>query len=195
MTRHTAAADLHSRKGIAHVAYDQRIWIPAPPTFPLGMDREAWAAGYADAFWEMSGLRYGQREIALLREDLELIHKDLFADPQCHMAYIHLPDPRLLPLAVGVGVWPAAGCRDERLRLWTHADDPDAVSVRAFPTTALGSGLKVAGTGGFICYAWRCDSCETDVTLHTACPYPDRLDLARDDIDALAHRISVTART
>ena len=195
------------RQGWVKVGFHRGIWIPCPPAFPAGMDTESWAAGYARTWWESSGKKHGKREVRLLAQNLAAIHANTYGVLPCHLALIHLPDPRQPPLLVCFGIWPALGERDSQLRMLAHADEAGAMQppiVTEFSTENLGPGLKVlyyqlgkngSTVNGCLNYAWRSQEHETDVRLFTSCPDLGRLQGAMPDIDDLARVITVVPRT
>ena len=205
-------ADLTSTQGWATVDYERTLWIPNVPALPDGCDTSRWARDFAAAWWSMSGLPHGENEIARLEAQLACIRDGTYGHLPCHLAYIHLPDPRMDPLPVFLAILAMDGPRDAHLRLLTSADDPSAVRppiVEEFSTDRLGTGLRVlryfAGEPGAagsadgsppgICaglsYAWRSEQHATDLLLFTASPDPGRLERAIPDIDELARQISV----
>lgn len=188
-----------SSDAFARVEYDIAVWVPCPPAFPPGYDRDSWAQACAEAFWKRPGLSYTDMDIALLAAKLAEIHRDTYGHIPCHLAFIHLPDPRLTPLPVYVATWKAEGDRDEQLRAMTHASDPAAVRapiVDEFRTEKLGTGLRtllhlpVEGSEeqiyGALSYAWRIEGYQTDLRIFTACRDLGRLQRAIPDIDDLA---------
>lgn len=206
MTQQVPPENLISQKGWVKVGFNTGIWIPCPPAFPAGMDRESWAAEYARAWWETSGKQHGKREVSLLARSLAAIHQNVYGVLPCHLALIHLPDPRQPPLLVCLGIWPSLGERDSQLAALTHADEPAAMQppiVTEFSTEDLGPGLKVlyyqlgkdgSTVHGCLNYAWRSAEHETDVRLFTSCPDLGRLQGAMPDIDDLARVITVVPR-
>ena len=195
-----------SQRGWIRVDFDQTVWIPCLPVFPSGADRKSWSALYAGHWWEASGLEHGKRQIDALRRSLEYLHEFAYSQLRCHMAVIHLPDPRLVPLLVGFGVWQAEGDRVTQLRLLAHADEPDAIEppiVEECFTEKLGSGLKSlcylrqpdeSMMSGSLNYAWRSEQLETAVRMFTSCPDLSRLQRAMPDIEALTQVISFVPR-
>jgi hypothetical protein len=196
-----------SRKGWIRVACNRDIWIPCPPIFPDGMDRESRAANYSRACWDSTSRKNREREIRLLAETLMAMQESVYRPLTCHLAFIHLPNPTMSPLMACCCVWPAAGERESQLHMLAHAEDPVAMeppAVTDFPTDKLGHGLKVFyhqlrgddGTTiiGNVNYAWRSEEHETDVRLFTSCPDLARLPGAMPHIDDLARVTSVVAR-
>lgn len=197
---------LASQKGWVRIDFNQAVWIPCLPVFPSGQDRKSWSALYAEHCWEASGVEHGKREVNGLRQSLEYLHKFAYSELPCHMALIHLPDPRAVPLLVCFGIWQAEGDREQQLRLLAHADEQDAIEppiVEACSTERLGSGLKCLcylrephGTmvSGCLNYAWRSEQLETAVRMFTSCPNLSRLQQAMPDIDALTQVMSFVPR-
>lgn len=197
--------DPTSKKGWVKLGYDRRVWIPCPPVFPEGIDRDSWAAGFAREWWDGCGLKHSANDVALLSRLLSEIHKSTFGTIPCHLAFVHLPDPRLLPLPIFLGIFESGGEREERLRLLTHADDPAAVEppiVDEFRTDMLGSGLRVLrylhlDDGALFAamnYAWRSQEYETDLRLWVSTEDLGRLERATCDIDEFARTIRVVPK-
>ena len=194
-----------SRKGWIQVDFNQAIWVPCPPAFAPGVDREKWAAGYARACWVASGLKHGKRQISALAQSFAHIHQSAYSTLPCHLALIHVRDPRAVPLLVCFGVWPAESDRQAQIRSLAGADGDGAMEppiVTDFPTEKLGDGLKIMsyfrdhGTvTASLSYAWRSEEFETAVRLFTACPDLGRLQGALDDLDDLARAITVIPRS
>jgi hypothetical protein len=204
LTKHLAP--VASQTGWIRVDFNQAVWIPCPPVFPAGQDRRSWSELYAGHWWEASGLEHGKRQVDALRRSLAYLHQFAYSELQCHMAVIHLPDPRLVPLLVGFGIWPAEGDRVAQLRLLAHADEQDAVEppiVEECFSGRLGSGLKSmcylrqpggSMVSGCLNYAWRSDQVETAVRMFTSCPDLSRLQRAMPDIEVLTEAISFVRR-
>jgi hypothetical protein len=205
-----AAWGLVSKKGWVSIDQDlltRLTWVPCPPFFPDGENRESWAAESAALWWRASGLKHGKRETRGLAEVLSAIHKDLYAAGHCHQAVIHLPDPRMLPLPVQLGVWQMEGGREEQLRTLANAGAPEAIEppvVEEFTTDRLGTGLKAlhyrrgadrSAIHGYLSYAWRSEEYETDLRLFTFCWDLSRLQRAIPDIDELARAIAIVPRS
>jgi hypothetical protein len=204
------AWQLASRKGrvdVDRAVFTTMTWIPCMPGFPEGEDRESWAAKSAALWWSASGLQPQKEQVDTLASMLSAIHKDIYAAGHSHMAFIHLPDPRLLPLPVQLGIWAMWGDRDEQLRLLVHADEPTAVEkpiLEEFTTDRLGTGLRClqyrrgskdgSEINSYLDYAWRFEQYETDVRLFTFSWGLDRLQRAMPDIDDLARAIFVVPR-
>jgi hypothetical protein len=194
---------LSSKRGWPKIAYDKSIWIPCPDTFNGRMTREEWAKTYAGLWWEMSGFKYGKRQVKGLEKALLELQRGIYATQPCHSVVIHLPNVDVMPLPVCVATWEALGDRDTQLRELVHADEPEAVEaplVEPFTAEKLGTGLKSqylqrfqhgSDLTGVVNYAWRVEDMETDVRVFTACGDLGRLQAAMADIDTLTSTISV----
>lgn len=197
----TASAYRMSQHGWMAVEYDQSVWIPCPPVFPDGFDRDSWASLYAEQWWQMSGEPHRDREVSLLAETLVEMREYAYEHLDMHNGLIHLPDLGTAPLLVSLGVWEAVGDRTTQLRVLVHADDPEAMEpplVDEFETDRLGPGLKMlcytrkSGTvTGHLNYAWRSEEHATALRIFTGCPDLGRLQRAIPDIDQLAHRVTI----
>ena len=205
MTEQGDPGNLISRKGWIDVDFNKAIWVPCPPVFLPGVDREKWAAGYARACWAASGLKHGKRQVTALARSFSHIHQSAYSTLPCHLALIHVRDPRAIPLLACFGVWPAESDRQAQIRSLAGADAEGAMEPPAttdFPTENLGDGLKSMscfqdkGTvTATLSYAWRSEELETAVRLFTACPDLSRLQDALDDLDELARAIKVIPRS
>lgn len=197
-----------SSDAVARVEYDVAVWIPCPPGFPPGYDRQGWAQMFAEGFWKRPGLSYTDMDIALLAARLTEIHQETYGHIPCHQAFIHLPDPRLTPLPVYVATWKSDGERDEQLRAMTHATDPGSVRapvIDEITTETLGTGLRVLlylpveGADeeiyGALNYAWRVEEFQTDLRIFTVCRDLGRLQRAIGDIDELARVTTIVPLT
>jgi hypothetical protein len=134
---------------------------------------------------------------------LSSIHKELYAAGHCYQAVIHLPDPRMLPLPVQLGVWEMQGEREQQLRALAHADEPQAIEppvVELFTTERLGTGLEALyhrqGSAGsthdtYLNYGWRVEKYETDLRLFTFSWGALRVEQAMPDIDDVARALAV----
>jgi hypothetical protein len=185
-----------SRNGWISVAYNQNIWIPCPPVFPEGLNRESWATLYAEEWWSRSGRAHGKREIRTMARMLSDIHAYAYANMAMQRGFLHLPALGLTPLLVSFGIWEAAGDRNEQLRVLTHADDPTVMQaplIEEFDTDMLGPGIKVTAytrnedvVTGYLNYAWRSEELATAVRMFTGSPDLGRLQQAVPDIEQLA---------
>ncbi len=193
-----------SQKGWARVSYDKRLWVPCPRGLPDGWDPERWATQFSQAWWALSELPHGENELTKLATALDHIYHSTWDHVPCHLAFIHLPDPRALPLPVYLAILEPLNDRDTQLRLLTQADDPAVIEppvVDEFTTDRLGPGLRVLrywrGDDGEVdaglSYAWRSVEYQTDLRLFTATSDLGRLQQAIPDIDELARQITAVA--
>lgn len=204
-----AAWGLASQKGWVNIDGDhllRLIWVPCPPFFEGGETRQSWAAESAQLWFQSSQSPYGREEVDHLGEMFAAIHEDVYAAGHCHQAVIHLPDPRMVPLPVQIGVWAMQGNREQTLRSLAHADDAEAIDppiAEEFTTERLGTGLKVLHyrhgpdgkrVDGYLNYAWRSEQYETDLRVFTFCDDLSRLERARPDLDDLARAIEIVPR-
>lgn len=137
-----------SEKGRARVDYDRTLWVPCPPVMPDGYDTARWAREFSEAWWEMYELEHGEIQLKRLAAQLALVRDFTFGPGEvgCHLAFLHLPDPRRDPLPVYLAILAADGEKNARLRGLTLADDPDVLTppvVEEFTTDRLGTGLRV----------------------------------------------------
>jgi hypothetical protein len=193
-----------SRRGGVSVDYDLGAWIPCPLVFPEGEDRKSWGLLFAQEWWARSGCEHGDLEVRALARTLEEIHLTAYSGRAMHDAFIHLPDPRLAPLVVGLGIWAADGERDAQLRALIRAEIPGTLQppqVAEFRAARMGTGLKALSFArhgemviGFLSYAWRSEEHATAVRVFTACPDLDRLRLATPDIEELANSMTIIPR-
>jgi hypothetical protein len=190
-----------SRRGWISVEYAPWIWIPCPPIFPEGFDRDSWALLYAKEWWWNSGREHGEPEVGLLARTLAEIHDYAYAHLPMHRGFIHLPDIRLPPLLVAFGIWEATGQPTEQLRALVHADEPEAIEppeVAEFATERLGCGLKSMSysrenetVSGHLDYAWRSEEHATALRMFTVSPDLGRLQRAVPDMEQLARGVTV----
>ncbi|MFE9648091.1 hypothetical protein ACFYO0_29045 [Streptomyces sp. NPDC006365] len=190
-----------------YVDYDTDLWMQIPSSWegtPWKGPKE-WGRYMSEAWWGDSDFEPSRKDLKGLAATLQACAERF---PQSHPGfdvYLHLPDPRLMPLPVYVASVEADGDREETLRELVTTDDPDLVEkpiVEDFTTEALGTGLRslrytqteedrtiIAG----VRYAWRSEEADCDVLVIVAAPDPRRVLGAMDDIDAFVGRISVTA--
>lgn len=195
-------ADLSSKNGWVKIRYNQSIWIPVMPVFPDGYDRESFSAEVAELWWASSGVPHTAQDVLRLHQILAEIHQSVYGRIPCHLAFIHLPDPRLIPLLLYVGIWEADGDRDQQLRMLCHADDPAAVEppiVEEFTTGTLGAGLRVlryrhlddGALYAGLSYAWRSEKLQTDLLLNVTSEDLGRIHGAIPDIEEFARVTSI----
>jgi len=197
--------------------YDPAVWIELPriwceDTWP---DHQVWARDIAEACWGDSGMTPGEGELDNLALTLAMFAQRLQSgELPAEDFFLHLPDPRMMPLQVCLGAWDATGERDAALLELTGVEDPDAVEapiVEVFTTEHLGKGLRTLRYCPFdpgpdappapgalyasLNYAWRVDEHNTDIWLFTSCPDLARLIQSIDDIDTLARGIRIVPDT
>jgi hypothetical protein len=134
---------------------------------------------------------------------LAAIHESTYGHIPCHLAFIHLPDPRLMPLTAYLGIWESAGETEAQLRLLTHADDTDAVEPPIIDEFRARSGLRTllykqlddGSLAAVLCYAWRSEQHATDLQLWIPCSDLGRLQRALADIDEFARAITIIPRS
>ncbi|WFB87462.1 MULTISPECIES: hypothetical protein [Streptomyces] len=190
-----------------YVDYDTDLWMRIPDAWEgtPWKGPKKWGRYMSEAWWGDSDLEPTRKDLKGLAATLEECAQRF---PQSHPGldvYLHLPDPRVMPLPVYVGAFEADGDREETLRELVTTDDPDLVEkpvVEDFTTELLGTGLRslrytqteedrtvVAG----VRYAWRIEAADCDVVIIVAAPDPRRVLGALGDLDAFAGRISVRA--
>ncbi|MFG2682946.1 hypothetical protein [Streptomyces sp. NPDC048392] len=188
-----------------HVDYDTDLWMKLPDaweTTPWKGPKQ-WARHMSEAWWGDSDLDPTRKDIKGLAATLQACAEQFPGSHPGFDVYLHLPDPRLMPLPVYVGAFEADGDREETLRALVTTEDPYLVEkpvVEDFTTEPLGTGLRslrytqteedrtiVAG----VRYAWRVEEAGCDVLVVVAAPDPRRVLGAMDDVDAFAGRISV----
>jgi hypothetical protein len=194
-----------SKRGWARAAYNKRLWVPCPPALPEGWDGDRWAREFAEAWWALSELPHGESDLTRLTTLLAYIYENTWGHIPCHLVYIHLPDPRMQPLPVYLGIFQSVNARHAQLRLLARADDPEVIEppiVDDFTTGDLGPGLRVLRywrgddeneVDAGLSYAWRSEEYETDLRLFTATSDLGRLQQAMPDIDELARQLTVVS--
>jgi hypothetical protein len=190
-----------SRRGWISVEYAQWLWIPCPPMFPEGFDRDSWASLYARQWWWQSGREHGQPEVELLASTLAGIHDYAYEHLPMQRGFIHFPEITVPPLLVSFGIWEATGDPTAQLRALVHADEPEAIEpadVTELATEALGTGLKSLSytrtdqtITAHLDYAWRSEEHATALRMFTASPDLGRLQRAVPDIEQLARGVAI----
>lgn len=100
------------------VDYDPAVWIELPSiwceaTWP---DHRSWARDIAEACWGDFDLAPGPYAVDNLALALALyVEKVESGDLPAQDFFLHLPDPRLDPLLVSLGVWELEGGRPDVL--------------------------------------------------------------------------------
>lgn len=190
------------------VEHDPAVWLRVPPFWgeQNWPDHRAWARDVAEACWGDFGLDPGEGEVDNLALALAAYAEKLQSgELPAQDFYLHLPDPRMVPLAVNLGVWDAEGEQETALRALSNADDPEAIEppiVETFSTEHLGEGLRTLRYCPFeprpdrprepgalyasLNYAWRVEEYESDVRLFSSSPDIGRLIQVINEIDELA---------
>jgi hypothetical protein len=205
MSEPQGLGSLTSKKGWVRIGYDQKIWIPCLAIFPEGYDRESYSAEFARLWWAMSGLDHSPVDVERLSHMLAAIHEGIYGQIPCHLAFVHLPDPRLMPLVLYVGVWESDGDQEEQLRMLCLAGDTEAVEppmVDEYATDSLGTGLRVmryrhlddGSLYAGLSYAWRSEEYETDLLLFASAEDLGRLQRAIPDIEEFARVTSIISQ-
>lgn len=193
---------LTSEKGWVRTVCDHRFWLACPRGFPPGYDRDSWAAEVAQAWWDVSGLKYQRSSVDRLAALLRLIHEDSYASVPCHQIWIYLRDPAVLPLPVHIGIWQLSGDRDEQLTRLSGAGDPDVVRppvVSPFVTDNLGEGVRATRQKrredgqlyAVLSFAFRSVEFETDVQVMASTTDLGALREATGDIEDFVRGMSV----
>jgi hypothetical protein len=197
-----------STRGWISVEYDLGIWIPCPPVFPDGDDPQSWARGFVEAWLAAAKRRHRGRDVTALAQILVEIREIGYRELPMHNGFIHLPDLRLTPLLVGIGVWEASGEREAQLRALVHADDPEAMRppvIEEFRPARLDPrdqpGIKILAhtrkgerITEFRSYAWRSDEHATAVRVFTGSPDVERMQWALPDMERLANGVTIISR-
>jgi hypothetical protein len=153
----------------------------------------------------MSGLDHSPVDVERLSHMLAAIHEGIYGQIPCHLAFVHLPDPRLMPLVLYVGVWESDGDQEEQLRMLCLAGDTEAVEppmVDEYATDSLGTGLRVmryrhlddGSLYAGLSYAWRSEEYETDLLLFASAEDLGRLQRAIPDIEEFARVTSIISQ-
>ncbi|MFY1678248.1 hypothetical protein [Streptomyces sp. WMMC905] len=189
-----------------YVDYDSDLWMKIPTAWegtPWKGSKQ-WAQYMAEAWWGDSDFRPSRKDLKGLVATLRECAERLPATHPGFDVYLHLPDPRFMPLPVYVAAIEADGDRDRTLKGWVSGHDADLVEqpvVEDFGTEMLGSGLKSLrytrlGDGREIVagvrYAWRSEECRCDIVVVVSAPDPRRVVGAMDDLDAFVGRITLT---
>ncbi|MFD6432712.1 hypothetical protein [Streptomyces venezuelae] len=142
-----------------HVDYDTDLWMQIPNSWegtPWKGPKE-WGRELSAVWWDDSGLEPTRKDLKLLAATLRSCAERFPLSHPGFDVYLHLPDPRLMPLPVYVASIEAEGDndgdrdrdrdrdRDESLRALVTTDDPALVEkpiVEDFTTESLGTGLR-----------------------------------------------------
>jgi hypothetical protein len=184
-----------SEHGVPRAQYDKDVWIPCPPRFPTELPLDQWAIGYGRLFTQIPGKRRQDRKMAAsLTSVLRDLHDAIYRTLPAQLAFIHMPEPRMLPLPVCMSAWQLGAERTVRLLALTHADNPEALEppiVEEFRTDRLGDGLRVQCRLPdviMLSYAFRIEELETDLRVFAGCPDQGRLQRMLPDADELVRQ-------
>jgi len=187
------------------IDYDPSRWLELPPRWDTEewQDIDAWARTCAELLWRSYGQDPGESGIPFLAGVLRRFAEAFAPEPFDTRVLLRMWEPTSMPLQVLSMVKPAQGDREETLRFLVGAEDPDAVEppvVESFHTEHLGEGLRTFrylrqdDTPEVIAafrYAWRDEEAGADVVLWTAADDTARVIRAAQDIEELAHKVSV----
>lgn len=187
------------------IDYDPSRWLEIPPRWDTEewQDIDVWARSCAELFWRAYGRDPGDSGIGYLTGVLRRFAEAFAPEPFDTRVLLRMWEPTSMPLQVFSMVKPAQGGREETLRFLVGAEDPEAVEppvVESFHTEHLGEGLRTFrylrqdDTPEVIAalrYAWRDEEVGADVVLWTATDDTARVIRAAQDIEELAHKVSV----
>ncbi|KDR61119.1 hypothetical protein ACFU9O_09865 [Streptomyces albidoflavus] len=184
--------------------YDLDLWMEVPVEWAAlpWKGPKQWARQMAEAWWGESEVPPARKEVKELANVLRMCAERFPASYPGFDLYLHLPDPRLMPLPAWVGWLASEGERDETLRAYVTTEDPDLLEeplVEEFVSPALGAGLRslrytrMKGEQTIIAgvrYAFRDASRGVDVLVMVSAPDPRRVLAALPDLDSFAAGVS-----
>ena len=187
------------------IDYDPSRWLEIPPRWDTEewQDIDVWARSCAELLWRSYGQDPGEPGISFLAGVLRRFAEAFAPEPFDTRVLLRMWEPNSMPLQVFSMVKPAQGDREETLRFLVGAEDPDAVEppvVESFHAEHLGEGLRTFrylrqdDTPEVIAalrYAWRDEEVGADVVLWTATDDTARVIRGAQEIEELAHRVSV----
>lgn len=187
------------------IDYDPSRWLEIPPRWDTEewQDIGVWARSCAELFWRSYGRDPGDSGIPFLAGTLRRFAEAFAPEPFDTRVLLRMWEPTSMPLQVFSMVKPAQGDREETLRFLVGAEDPDAVEppvVESFRTDHLGEGLRAfrylrqddtPEVLAALRYAWRDEEVGADVVLWTATNDTAQMIRAAQDIEELAHKVSV----
>jgi hypothetical protein len=204
MTSDFSLANLTSKKGWVRVKPDPRIWLPIPAQIPEGLDydEETWAPAIAEAWWELSGLKYSPAAVQRLAVMLRAVREQGFEMVPCHQVWAWYRDIDLPPLPLHIGIWQMTGEREQQLSALSGATDLDVIrapEISTFTTESLGTGFRTLrrkqtpeGTVVVMLgFAFRSEELETDIQITTGTPDLKQLARATPDIESFVHQVDV----
>ncbi|MFE7671243.1 hypothetical protein ACFU5N_03405 [Streptomyces albidoflavus] len=184
--------------------YDLDLWMEVPVEWAAlpWKGPKQWARQMAEAWWGESEVPPARQEVKGLANVLRMCAERFPASYPGFDLYLHLPDPRLMPLPAWVGWLESEGERDETLRAYVTTEDPGLLEeplVEEFVSPAFGTGLRslrytrMEGEQTIIAgvrYAFRDVSRGVDVLVMVSAPDPRRVLAALPDLDAFAAGVS-----
>ncbi|MFJ6569858.1 hypothetical protein ACIQNU_20795 [Streptomyces sp. NPDC091292] len=188
------------------IGCDPLRWLELPPRWDTEEwpDISVWAGTCAELFWRAYRSDPDDSGIAFLAGRLKHFAEAFAPEPFDTRVLLRMWEPTTMPLQVCTMVRPAEGDCEATLRTLVGADDdPDALEppvVEPFHTDALGEGLRAFrylrydDTPEVIAalrYAWRHEKSGADVLLWTATHDTAQVIRAAQDIEELAHTLSV----
>jgi len=187
------------------IEYNPSRWLELPPRWDTEewQDIGVWARTCAELFWRAYGQDPGESGISFLADRLRHFAEAFAPEPFDTRVLLRMWEPTNMPLQVCAMVKPAQGPREETLRFLVGAEDQEAVEppvVESFHARQLGEGLRAFrylrqdDTSEVIAalrYAWRDEEVGADVVLWTATGDTAQVIRAAQDIEELAHTVSV----
>ena len=187
------------------IDYNPSRWLELPPRWDTEewQDIGVWARTCAELFWRSYGQDPGESGISFLAGRLRHFAEAFAPEPFDTRVLLRMWEPTHMPLQLFTMVKPAHGPREETLRFLVAAEDPDAVEppvVETFRTELLGEGLRAfrylrqddtPEVLAALRYAWRDEEVGADVVLWTASENTAQIIRAAQDIEELAHKVSV----
>ncbi|MFJ4786754.1 hypothetical protein [Streptomyces sp. NPDC088794] len=187
------------------INYNPSRWLELPPRWDTEewQDIGVWASRCAELFWRSYERNPGEAGISFLSGTLRRFAEAFAPEPFDTRVLLRMWEPTSMPLQVFTMVKPAQGDRAETLRSLVGAEDPDAVEppvVETFRTELCGEGLRAfrylrqdnaPEVVAALRYAWRDEEVGADVVLWTATDDTARVIRAAQDIEELAHQVSV----
>ncbi|MFJ1972417.1 hypothetical protein ACIO93_27470 [Streptomyces sp. NPDC087903] len=187
------------------LAYDPSRWLELPPRWETEewKDISVWARDCSQLFWQSYGQNPGESGVAFLTDTLQRLAVAFAPESFDTRAVLRVWEPQTMPLPVIATVKPAQGNREETLRALVGAEAPEAVEppvAEPFRSELLGEGLRAFRYAqqddapevlAALRYAWRDEEVGADVVLWTATDDTALIIRAAQDIEELAHKVSV----
>jgi len=185
------------------IDYDPSVWLEVD----LQADLDEWSVQTAHRCFEESAIDASDRQLTILATQLYELVSRLTEAGGFGMALIHLRYPEEGPLTAAlIGATEGAGDGSETsLRALAGADDPDLIEPPDIQwiETRLGVAMRVwryathpqrgrSGVYAALTYVWHLPQYDTNIRLTTSSFELGELTLAVEDIDELAHGVSMT---